>query len=300
MKTAHLPLNLRSLRRGHVIGFVAVALMGVLGTPFISAQTATSAGPSATAMKTVASAQAQAVAAPTQRSEEEKSEAKPNTASQQGVKVHGHWKIDIKNPDGTIVQHREFENSLADQGALLANLLAGKSTSGEAAIIVYLISQSTYNNYGPCGDGLPGQIYNNGVNLGGCVISETSTGYWSSAYACASNSALCSSNLNFYLTYPGHYGGVTMEISGSFVAPAAGTQLISAVATAFAECSSATGFAVVTPTQCRTGTVPSGTSVHSVQTGHANQPFTYYDATSSNLYVSPGQTIQLNVEISFQ
>src|SRR5271166_4250399 len=30
----------------------------------------------------------------------------------QGLKMHGHWVIDVKNPDGTLVQHRDFENAL--------------------------------------------------------------------------------------------------------------------------------------------------------------------------------------------
>jgi hypothetical protein len=30
----------------------------------------------------------------------------------EGIKVHGHWAIDIRNPDGALVSHHEFENSL--------------------------------------------------------------------------------------------------------------------------------------------------------------------------------------------
>jgi hypothetical protein len=39
--------------------------------------------------------------------------------------VHGHWIIDVKNPDGKLVTHREFENSLAPTtgGQLLSALL---------------------------------------------------------------------------------------------------------------------------------------------------------------------------------
>jgi hypothetical protein len=31
---------------------------------------------------------------------------------QEGITVHGHWTIDVKNPDGKLVKHVEFENSL--------------------------------------------------------------------------------------------------------------------------------------------------------------------------------------------
>jgi hypothetical protein len=44
----------------------------------------------------------------------------------EGIKVHGHWTIEVRNPDGTVVTHREFENSLTSSGALaLANILSG-------------------------------------------------------------------------------------------------------------------------------------------------------------------------------
>jgi hypothetical protein len=44
---------------------------------------------------------------------------------QDGIKVHGHWTIEVRNPDGKLVTHREFENSLDPQtGATgLANVL---------------------------------------------------------------------------------------------------------------------------------------------------------------------------------
>lgn len=31
-----------------------------------------------------------------------------------GIKVHGHWIIDVKNPDGSLSAHYEFENALAN------------------------------------------------------------------------------------------------------------------------------------------------------------------------------------------
>ena len=47
--------------------------------------------------------------------------------SQEGVKVHGHWSIDICNPDGTLVKHREFENAYASGTANpLSTILSGQ------------------------------------------------------------------------------------------------------------------------------------------------------------------------------
>jgi hypothetical protein len=49
----------------------------------------------------------------------------------EGIRVHGHWAIDVKNPDGTVVTHRAFENKLQSGGMnLLSVLLAGQYTAG--------------------------------------------------------------------------------------------------------------------------------------------------------------------------
>src|SRR5271168_3514589 len=37
----------------------------------------------------------------------------PAKSPHEGITVHGHWTIDVKNPDGTVASHHEFENSIA-------------------------------------------------------------------------------------------------------------------------------------------------------------------------------------------
>lgn len=53
---------------------------------------------------------------------------------QDGIKVHGHWIIEVMNPDGTLVESREFENALfttAGSGAeVLAQLLTRQYSVG--------------------------------------------------------------------------------------------------------------------------------------------------------------------------
>ena len=69
-----------------------------------------------------------------------KETAKPDKPGQQGIKVHGHWVIDLKNPDGTLVRHLDFENSLVSSGfaisgsQLLALLISGNVTPSDPAI----------------------------------------------------------------------------------------------------------------------------------------------------------------------
>jgi hypothetical protein len=53
----------------------------------------------------------------------------------EGLKVHGHWIIEIHNPDGKVVTRSEFENSISVGGsALLLDLLARKITGGAWSI----------------------------------------------------------------------------------------------------------------------------------------------------------------------
>ncbi|MEA3511148.1 MAG: hypothetical protein U9R51_06910 [Actinomycetota bacterium] len=47
----------------------------------------------------------------------------------EGIQVHGHWTIEVRNPDGSLDEHIEFDNALEADGArLLAELLAGGLT----------------------------------------------------------------------------------------------------------------------------------------------------------------------------
>jgi len=40
-------------------------------------------------------------------------EKSPGDGRHEGIKVHGHWTIEVRNSDGTVVTRHEFENSLA-------------------------------------------------------------------------------------------------------------------------------------------------------------------------------------------
>jgi hypothetical protein len=72
----------------------------------------------------------------------------------EGIKVHGHWTIDVRNPDGTVATHREFENSLTSSGgAFLASLLANLNTPvGSPTTIWQVVAGNTQGatSSGPC------------------------------------------------------------------------------------------------------------------------------------------------------
>ncbi len=70
----------------------------------------------------------------------------PAKGAQEGIGVHGHWTIDVKNPNGTLARHVEFENGLCVSSAsvqnasggdtIIAELLAGITTIGGWEIVL--------------------------------------------------------------------------------------------------------------------------------------------------------------------
>jgi hypothetical protein len=58
-------------------------------------------------------AKAQSQEAKSETSESAVAEEKPSgSGSHEGINVHGHWTIEVRNPDGSFVRHVEFENAL--------------------------------------------------------------------------------------------------------------------------------------------------------------------------------------------
>ena len=58
-------------------------------------------------------------------------------SSSEGIKVHGHWTIEIRDPDGTLVNRREFQNALGASGPLILNsLVSGTKVPGEWRILL--------------------------------------------------------------------------------------------------------------------------------------------------------------------
>jgi len=83
----------------------------------------------------------------------------PQSGPQEGVEVHGHWTIEIRDPDGTVVDRREFENALVASGAAsLAKILGRQTTVGLWEV------QIASNAGSPC------------IGFGLCIIAEGSSG----------------------------------------------------------------------------------------------------------------------------
>ena len=97
-----------------------------------------------------AAAQGQAEGAQGETSEKAvASEKFSGDGSQEGIKVHGHWTIEVRNPDGKLVTHREFQNSLSASSGnqTLASFLSRGSSVGTWVLQLY---SSVSPNSTPC------------------------------------------------------------------------------------------------------------------------------------------------------
>jgi hypothetical protein len=47
----------------------------------------------------------------------------------EGIQVHGHWTIEVTNPDGTLAERREFDNALQPDGAQVIAKVLGRENS---------------------------------------------------------------------------------------------------------------------------------------------------------------------------
>ncbi|HYL84029.1 MAG TPA: hypothetical protein VE263_07340 [Candidatus Angelobacter sp.] len=55
----------------------------------------------------------------------------PSGGPHEGIKVHGHWTIEVRNSDGSVSSHQEFENSLASGGtSVLGAILSRQNAVG--------------------------------------------------------------------------------------------------------------------------------------------------------------------------
>jgi hypothetical protein len=106
----------------------------------------------------------------------------------EGVVVHGYWTVDVLNPDGTLAEHREFENAFQAGGSeVLTNILVHKASAGRWYVALY---------------GDPGPCYANGQNDECVSVELKETG----------NSPNFFKNLDVKKT--GYYGSSVLHLSG--------------------------------------------------------------------------------------
>jgi hypothetical protein len=193
----------------------------------------------------------------------------------QGIKMHGHWVIDIKNPDGSLAQHHEFENSIQYDGQnYLIGLMSGYGAAGPWEI--YFSSTGAVAGTSPC----------NSAQYPYCAIVYSTTSQPGSfvcngLYTCAGG-----------LTITPTFGvGPTLNLAGSIVATQTGS--IGFVGTGMSACGGAAGsngypttISTVTPAACYTSTTTSFSGTATSTT------------LAAPISVASGQIIQVSVTLS--
>jgi len=252
-------------------------LAGVCGLFTIFALTPVGVAQQAAAVQgSNVSATAPATAAPAATPAEEQDAAAPSKPGNEGIKVHGHWTIDVKNPDGTLAKHVEFENSLVSPGQgdqLLAGLLGGFSVPGDWAI--RLVSPSICSK----------TVY--------CLIFPTLNGPLATQSCASGTNNGCATGLTLVYVPSTGTTGAAFQMSGSLTA--SGTGNITSVATQFATCMDSVTYSSVTtfsPAKCITSET-TGLSLA------ANSNTFTATTLTTPLGVVTGQIIQVTVTISF-
>ena len=250
------------------LAVLSVLILGMAGV----CQAQASSAPAQPAAKAVVPATApEAVVPGVQLAAQTGQTATAGTAAkgtQEGIKVHGHWTIEVRNPDGKVVTHTEFENALVTNQSVLAGLLTGTASFGDWQVVLGTSNGST----GPCGT----------LGTFPCFLGQSGSSGFPSGIQCALYgecfTTLQSSVVGTYLN--------TVQLTGT--ATAGGSGQIGFVETLADTCtnSSGVGLATVSPSSCFTN-------------GGAHSTLT--SATlSSPVAVIAQQTIAVTVVISFQ
>jgi hypothetical protein len=192
-----------------------------------------------------------------------------NDGNHVGVEMHGHWVIDVKNPDGSIAEHRDFENTIQNEGAeFLVGLLAGYTVPSDYGLTVHPPANGTapcaLNQLQGCG------MVRSLIDAPGYQLCSTFT---------------CTVDLTYKPTIS-LFGANSFMMAGSFTATQAGT--ISDVQTWWGSCvdpASATQLATYSPSNC----------ANFSQVGY----FNLSAANITALSVVASQIVQVTVTITF-
>ena len=264
----------------------ATAAMAAPSAPAAPAKTAkavTSTAPAvgidpATGAPTTHLSIAPGVAATAAAEEAEKMQSSDKSGMNQGLKVHGHWEITVKNPDGSVAQHREFENSLsAGASTYLIGLLAGYFVSGNYMIVLGGATNAPCSGtYQFCG------IYSS-------LNTVPATTYCAASYGCVPG-LTSTYNLSYNVAS-------TMVLSGSVTATQAGA--VGSVYTLYGGCASTSPVGTTPPLpSIVTATSPSACDTRTGIGSGWDGPLTSTTLSPSIPFTS-GQLVQVVVTISF-
>ena len=220
---------------------------------------------------------AKATAKPAVQAEEEETAAAPKKPGQEGIKVHGHWVIDLKDKDGKVIEHRDFQNSLSPNAGpdTLVYMLSGTLVPSNLEILATHSPASQFDFSGLS------YVMQPSSNHRSCTTACSNTftqAFTSSEKICAPETAAC-------------YNTATIVLNGSFTATAAIS--IDTVSTGVQNCVLAQGTGLpiaISPAQCNADTLPAG---------YVDGVFKFTSTTITPLTVAAGQTLAITVTLSF-
>lgn len=275
-------------------------VMPTLAQPHVASQSTQAPGTLLAQLQAPASLRPPVPAA--SKPEEEETAPSNSRPGHENIKVHGHWKIDVHNPDGTFVKHVEGDNSLVSPNSadvILSEFLAGQFTLSGFEIT----ADTAASAFGGSGAGygglcpyfgqyitcylVPGATLNLATNIqyNWCYFSDGP------------------SSPQYQYCFPGltqtfvPYNSTTkaaayFQIQGSFTPYIAGS--IAYVSTIINGCSS-TSYSTISSTTCNlaanVSSFPAGTTTQSAY-------FTRYQLPTP-LVVQGGQIVTITVTLSF-
>ena len=198
----------------------------------------------------------------------------PDAPDRDGIHVVGAWTLTVLDPDGSVVERREFHNDLTERGAdLLARLLSQGQTAGEPTVGL-LSSDPSNPSTAPC---RPSSFIFDGLGAyDGCYI--TTDG------ARAAGIVPGFTSRNLIVATIGAGDGVDLvtgvRLAGS--ATVESTSEIGVVRTFFGSCA------------------PDSTPGDCVEMLPLRDAFTERDLGTEALAVQAGQTVNVQVDISFE
>jgi hypothetical protein len=206
----------------------------------------------------------------------------PSSGLNTGIKVHGHWTIDVLDRDGTLAKHVEFENGLTLIGAEALPAILGRTmTPGAWAIGLGYSGATGTPGPGPCSETGPDtfglftpntSIFTHSswlsIQVGGtCYLAEAvNAGGGSPAGYVGTCTAGCFPSLSVSVvtvatSVSQYVGGLTyntygapqnqLQLQGTATAENDGT--IDTVATFLMLCAATSGSSAISPATCATG-----------------------------------------------
>jgi hypothetical protein len=249
---------------GLVLATLLAMVLSSSGVGRAQASATSPAVPAATPAKAAPAAQATQPAPPSER--------QPKGAHE-GITVHGHWTIEVRNPDGKLVSHTEFENGLSTNSGggatLLASFLGRVLSPGSWSVLLG-----------------PGYLQNPTI-----YISEPN----SAAFTLCSNllnpTDVCFPNLaiSVPILTNGVYAGNTLTFQGTGTVPQGFPSTIGYVETDNLIC-----LPSVSPQACFSG--QSGNSNYSLTARTLNGAA---GTSTAPVSVTAGQTVSVTVVVSF-